>query len=79
MLGQEQKARQEMERALAVTTTDADVLFRAAILYNHYGDRSRTLDYLGKAVRAGYSKNVIREMPDFEHLRNEAQFQEILK
>jgi serine/threonine protein kinase/Tfp pilus assembly protein PilF len=79
MLGQEQSAREKMERALAITSTDSDVLFRAAILYNHNGDTAQTLDFLSKAVKAGYSKTVIRDMPDFEHLKGEMRFRELIE
>ena len=54
------------------------MLFRAAILHNHFGKTGKTLDFLGKSVAAGYSRNVIRDTPDFDYLRNDPRFQALL-
>ena len=78
MLDQEQPARERLARALAITATDAEVLFRGAILYNHFGNTSQTLDSLNKAVEAGYSRNVIRDTPDFDRLHGDPRFQTLL-
>ena len=78
MLDQEQPARELMDRALGIAPTDADVLFRAAILYNHFRDSEKTVDYLSKSVSAGYSRTVVRDTPDFDHLRNDLRFRALL-
>ncbi len=78
MLDEENKAREQMARALETSSTDADVLFRAAILNNHFGDAEKTLDFLNKAVAAGYSQIVIRDTPDFEHLKSDPRFLTLL-
>jgi tetratricopeptide (TPR) repeat protein len=78
MLDQERQAKEELARALELAPADADVLFRAAILHNHFGDREKTLVYLGKAVAAGYSSTVIRDTPDFDHLKGEPGYRRLL-
>ena len=78
MLDQEKQARDHLARALAIAPKDADVLFRAAILYNHFGEPEKTLEFLGKSVAAGYSRNVIRDTPDFDHLQKDARFRGLL-
>jgi tetratricopeptide (TPR) repeat protein len=78
MLDQEQQARAHIARALEIAPTDADVLYRAAILYNHFGDPEKTLDLLNKSVSAGYSRTTIRDTPDFDHLRNDPRFRVLL-
>ncbi|MGH9643169.1 MAG: TPR end-of-group domain-containing protein, partial [Terriglobales bacterium] len=78
MLDQEKPARDHMARALAVAPKDADVLFRAAILYNHFGDKEGTLTFLRRAVEAGCSRTQIRDTPDFDHLRGDARLQALL-
>lgn len=78
MLDEESTAREQMARALDAAATDADVLFRAGILNNHFGDAEKTLDFLNKAVAAGYSRTVIRDTPDFDHLRNDSRFRVLL-
>jgi serine/threonine-protein kinase len=78
MLDDKSRALEQLGRALDIASTDPDVLFRAAILHNHFGDTGKTLDFLGKAVAAGYSRNVIRDTPDFDYLRNDPRFQALL-
>ncbi len=78
MLDEENKAREQIARALETSPTDADVLFRAAILNNHFGDTDKTFDFLNKAVSAGYSRIVIRDTPDFEQLKNDARFRALM-
>ncbi|MGB9073489.1 MAG: tetratricopeptide repeat protein [Terriglobales bacterium] len=78
MLDQEKQAREQLTRALAIASADADVLFRAAILYNHFGDSEKTLEYLSKAVEAGCPRNFIRDTPDFDHLQENPRFHALL-
>ena len=78
MLDDKRQALEQLGRALDIASTDPDVLFRAAILHNHFGDTGKTLDFLGKSVAAGYSRNVIRDTPDFDYLRNDPRFQALL-
>jgi len=80
MLDQERLAREQLAQALEIAPGDADVLFRAAILSNQFGDREKTLDFLAKSLAGGYSLSVIRATPDFDHLAADARFRErILK
>jgi len=78
MLEQEPEAREQMARALQTAPEDADVLFRGAILYNHFGDTGKTLDFLTKSVAAGYSRTLIRDTPDFDHLKDDRRFRALL-
>jgi len=77
MLDQEQLAREQLERALAVTSGDADVLFRAAILHNHFHETDKTIEYLSKALGAGFSPILIRDTPDFDPLRSDPHYQKL--
>jgi len=74
MLDQERPAKEQLARALEIAPSDPDVLFRAAILYNHFGDSEKTVDYLAKSIAAGYSLTVIRATPDFDHLKDDSRF-----
>lgn len=78
MLDRESAARDQLDRALAVTANDPEVLFRAAILYNHFKETDKTIDSLGKAVGAGYSRTVIRDTPDFGHVKSDPRFAALL-
>jgi Tfp pilus assembly protein PilF/TolB-like protein len=79
MLDQERESREQMARALQTAPEDADVLFRGAILYNHFGDSRKTLDFLTRSVAAGYSRTLIRDTPDFDHLRDDPRFRALLR
>jgi tetratricopeptide (TPR) repeat protein len=67
-----------LSRALAASPNDADVLFRAAVIYNHFGDKEKTLEFLKKAADAGYSRIIIRDTPDFETLQSDRRFRALL-
>jgi serine/threonine-protein kinase len=78
MLDREPQAREQMRRALEIAPADADVLFRAAILYNHSGDTEKTLDFLTKSVAAGGSRTEIRDTPDFDRLKDVRRYRALL-
>ena len=78
MVGEERQAREHLARALEIAPNDADVLFRAALLYNHFQDTEKVLDFLSKSLSAGYSRAVIRDTPDFDHLKNDPRFRALL-
>jgi len=78
MLDDEQQARNDLQRALEIAPADAEVLFRAAILYNHFADREKTLEFLEKSAAAGYSRTVIRDTPDFDWLRQEPRYRSLM-
>jgi eukaryotic-like serine/threonine-protein kinase len=78
MLDQEVQGKEQLTRALAIAPGDAEVLFRAAILYCHFGNPDKTLDFLSQSVSAGYSRTVIRDTPDFDRLKDDRRFQALL-
>ncbi len=78
MLDQERQAKEQLTRALQTAPTDPDVLFRAAILYNHFEDTEKTLDFLTRSVAAGFSRTTIRDTPDFDRLRTNQRFRVLL-
>lgn len=77
MLGDKQAALQYLQKALRLAPGNGDVLFRAAIVYNHFDQPDQALSYLSKAVQAGYSRNVIRDTPDFRNLHDNPQFRQL--
>jgi tetratricopeptide (TPR) repeat protein len=78
MIGDRQGALTDLKRALEVAPNDADVRFRAALLYNRLGDTERTLSSLEKAVSLGYPAAAIHDTPDFDMLRSHPRFQALL-
>jgi len=79
MIGNKSAALSDIQRSLQLAPKDPDVKFRAALVYNHFGDTSRALAFLGKAEAAGYPSSLIRDTPDFDALRSNARFQALLR
>ncbi len=79
MVGDKVAALSDIQRAVELAPKDADVRFRAALVYNHFGDTGQTLSSLEKAVAAGYPPSAIRDTPDFDHLRDNHLVQALLK
>jgi len=65
MIGEEASALQHVERALKLAPGNGEVLFRAAMVYQHLMQYDKARTYLDRAVQAGYSQAVIRDTPDF--------------
>jgi tetratricopeptide (TPR) repeat protein len=78
ILGNKAVALRDLQRALAAAPGDSDVRFRAAILYNHFGDGEKTVKSLKEAIDLGFSRNVIRDTPDFDHLKDDARVRALL-
>jgi len=69
------KAQESLERALKIAPNDPDVMFRAGLVYNHFGETDRSLTWLKKAVDAGVSRSSIRDLPDFDSLKGDPKFE----
>ncbi len=78
MLDQKQAAIDAIQRALTLEPKNPDILFKAALVYNHFGDSKQTLTWLDNATRAGYPRIVIRDTPDFEALQQNPQYRGLI-
>ena len=78
MIGDRQSALGYLQRALDAAPSDAEVLFRAAVVYDHFKQTDQTLSYLKKAADAGYSRAIIRDTPDFDTLEQNPQFKAVV-
>ena len=78
MLGDKHDATAELERALNLAPQDPDVLFRASLVYNQFGDDRQALDWLKKALAGNFSRTTVRDTPDFDHLKSNPAFQSII-
>jgi eukaryotic-like serine/threonine-protein kinase len=78
ILGDRENALSHLARSLELGHGDKDLLFNAAVVYNDLGDTGVALEWLQKAFTAGYSSSVVRDSPDFDNLRNNPRFQELL-
>ena len=78
MLNERQAAFEYLQRALKLAPSDGEVLFRAAIVYNHFNQTQEALSYLKKAADVGYSRAIIKDTPDLEGLQQNAQFRSLV-
>lgn len=78
MLEEKSQAEARLARALQSAPSDADVLFRAAIVYNHFGEVERTMGLLAKSISAGYPRTVVRDTPDFDHLKADPRYRALI-
>ena len=79
MVGNRSAALSNLQHALDLAPKDAEVRFRAALVYNQLDDTEQTLSFLEKAIAAGYPPSAIRDTPDFDHLRDNPRVQILLK
>jgi serine/threonine-protein kinase len=79
MLDRNKEATESLQRALSISPKNPDVQFRAALVYNHLGDTAHTFQRLQDAMALGVTASSVRDTPDFDHLRNDARFQAILR
>jgi Flp pilus assembly protein TadD/DNA-binding winged helix-turn-helix (wHTH) protein/TolB-like protein len=70
MLDDKQAALVNINRALTLAPHDGDVLFRASLVYNHFGEDDHSLASLKKALEHGFPAATIRDTPDFDRLHN---------
>ena len=78
VLGDRRTALASLQKALLLAPKDAEVMFRAAMVYNQFGDQAQTLDWLKKAVAAHYSRTIVRDTPEFGNLQSNPNFKAII-
>ncbi len=78
MLDERRPALQYLEQGLKYAPKDPEMRFKAALVYNHFGEIESALTWLNKGLAAGYSPSRIRDTPDFDPLRANPRFQELL-
>lgn len=78
MLDRKDEALTSLQKAISFSPQDPDVRLRAALVYNHFGDTDRTIEWLRRARGAGTSASLIRGTPDFDHLSGDPRLQALL-
>jgi serine/threonine protein kinase/tetratricopeptide (TPR) repeat protein len=77
MLQHKTPALNYLQQAIALDSGDPELSFIAAKVYTQLGDQPTALNYLGRAINAGYSKYVVRADPMFKVLAGNPQFQKM--
>jgi serine/threonine protein kinase/tetratricopeptide (TPR) repeat protein len=79
MLEERKPALADLSSALKFAPNDAELRFRAALVYNQLGMADQALDWLEKALAAGYSHSQVRDTPNFDNLSSNLRFQILLR
>ena len=68
-----------MNRALAINHTDNGLMFNAALLYNQLHQTGLALEWLSKALQAGYSPSVVAKAPAMDNLHSNPRYQQLMQ
>ncbi|HEV2378604.1 MAG TPA: protein kinase [Terriglobia bacterium] len=79
MLNQRREALVTLQRALTPPPKDPELMFNAALVYNRFGDTGPALDWLAKAVAAGYAVKNLRNTPNFSNLQGDRRFEKLFE
>jgi eukaryotic-like serine/threonine-protein kinase len=79
MIDNKPEALASLQKAVSFAPASSSVQFRAALAYNHFGDKNLTIQWLRKALAGGLTANQVENTPDFDHLRGDPSFQAILR
>ena len=79
MISERGNALKYLNLSLEQSKVDKDALFSAAQIYNDLGDKGLALEWLDKALRAGYAPEMIRQQPDLDNLHGDVRFERLLK
>ncbi len=79
VLGEKNKALATIDRAMASGQPDQNLLFNAAQVYNEVGDEAVALEWLSKALGAGFSPYVVSHAPELSNLHDNPRYQQLLR
>jgi serine/threonine protein kinase/Tfp pilus assembly protein PilF len=68
-----------LQRAYALGPQDAELSFKAAIVYTQLHDEDRAVQRLGEAIAAGYSAKLASDTPIFDQFRSNPRVQELFR
>jgi tetratricopeptide (TPR) repeat protein/TolB-like protein len=78
-LGQDAAARELLQRAKELGTDNAEEMYFIAESAERLGDRELALEWIGRALRAGYPLQVIEDYPDLAELREDPRFRDAVE
>ena len=78
MLGDREQAIRHLTLALQYGHSEKELLFTAAEVYNQLGETGLALEWLAKAVHAGYPASKFRDFPTFSNLAQNPRYQELV-
>jgi serine/threonine-protein kinase len=78
MLGERKPALDYLREGLKLAPEDSEIRFKAALVYTQFGEVTQALDWLNKALVAGFSATVVRDTPNFDALRSDPRFKALI-
>jgi len=78
MIGQNQRAKNLLDEALHSSPMNTQLMFDAGVIHEQLGDRKVALEWIGKALSQGYSRDLIKRTPNLAQLRADPQFGKLL-
>jgi serine/threonine-protein kinase len=78
-LNQPLRARELLPQGLALAPNDISNMFQASSIYEHLGDRKLALQWIAKAIKGGFSRDLIETEPTLAQLRRDPRFQALFK
>jgi eukaryotic-like serine/threonine-protein kinase len=79
MLGDAPHATDFMNRAFAINHTDNQLMFNAAQLYNQLHQTGPALEWLSKALQAGYPPSTVAKTAALDNLHSNPRYQQLIQ
>jgi tetratricopeptide (TPR) repeat protein len=79
MIGNASQAVELLNRSLAINHTDKELMFNAALLYNQIHQTGPALEWLGKALAAGYAPSVVAKAAGLDNLHANPRYQQLMQ
>ena len=79
MTGDRRRSLDYLNRALQIGHGDKDLLLNAAQVYNQLRETGPALEFLSKALAAGYSHSIIAATVNFDNLRDNPRYQALMR
>jgi serine/threonine-protein kinase len=79
MMGDASNAIDFMNRALVINHTDPGLMFTAALVYNQLQQTGPALEWLDKALAAGYSPSLVAKSPSLDNLHTNPRYQQLMQ
>jgi serine/threonine protein kinase/tetratricopeptide (TPR) repeat protein len=78
-LNKPQRARELLRQALALAPDDIPNMFQASAIYEQLGDRQLALQWIAKAIKGGFSRDLIEKEPTLARLRRDPRYQALFR
>jgi serine/threonine protein kinase/tetratricopeptide (TPR) repeat protein len=78
-LDQPLRARELLRQGLALAPDDASNMFQASEIYEQLGDRKLALQWIGKAIKGSYPRDLIEKSPTLAQLRLDPRYSALFR